>query len=245
MENQPGFEGGVGFDDMSGANPNQNHFGLGSGHHYSANEDDDNPLEGAPAMANQASNDEGYEHAANDFWNQDFGTSNNNMAGEIPMDAQQEMRQNEYDGENYGQVVQTKPKKAKIGDLFDAPLTPEEEAKVAEIENEQRARLQRFEDKEMSEISERRDKAREELKEFYDDKNRERMARSKQNKEEEWAYINKRDEHKKSKNPWEKIIDNVEINQSKYLGTKDVTRMRQAMLARKADLKNQGNELGI
>jgi hypothetical protein len=135
-----------------------------------------------------------------------------------------------------------------MGSAFDAPLSPEEEARIAEIEIEQRARFQKLQDKEANEIAEKRekqDRAREELKDWYEDKERERLAKSKQNKEEEWAFIKSRDEHKKSKNPWEKIIDNVEINQGKYLGTKDVSRMRQAMLARKADIKAKGNDLGF
>jgi len=64
-------------------------------------------------------------------------------------------------------------------------------------------------------------------------------ARRKNNKEEEWAFIKTREEHKKSKNPWEHIIDNVEIDARKYLGHKDVNRMRQAMVARKNDLKKE------
>ena len=63
------------------------------------------------------------------------------------------------------------------------------------------------------------------------------QAKRKQNKEEEWAFLQTREEHKKSKNPWEKIIDNVEIDHKKYLGVKDVSRMRQAMIARRQDLK--------
>lgn len=62
-------------------------------------------------------------------------------------------------------------------------------------------------------------------------------AKRKQNKDEEWAFLRSRDEHKKSKNPWEKIIDNVEIDARRYIGNKDVSRMRQAMIARKQDLK--------
>jgi hypothetical protein len=45
-----------------------------------------------------------------------------------------------------------------------------------------------------------------------------------------------REEHKHSKNPWEKIIDNCEMNKSKYSGSKDVTRLRTSMLSRKGDV---------
>lgn len=69
--------------------------------------------------------------------------------------------------------------------------------------------------------------------------NRETETRRKQNKEEEWAYLRTREEHKKSKNIWEHIIDNVEIDPRKFTGEKDISIMRQSMLARKHDMKNQ------
>ncbi len=55
------------------------------------------------------------------------------------------------------------------------------------------------------------------------------------NKEQEWAFLQVREKHKSE--PWAKIIDNCEMGQSRYSGTKDVTRLRQAMLARKSDLQ--------
>lgn len=45
---------------------------------------------------------------------------------------------------------------------------------------------------------------------------------------------------KQTTNPWERIMSNVEINSSQYVGSWDVTRMRQAMIARKNDL-TKGN----
>ena len=41
---------------------------------------------------------------------------------------------------------------------------------------------------------------------------------------------------KETTNPWERIISNVEINAGNYIGGADVTRMRQAMINRKADI---------
>ena len=51
-----------------------------------------------------------------------------------------------------------------------------------------------------------------------------------------------REEHKASKNPWEKIIDNCEMSKTKYSGNADVTRLRQAMLARKGDIGRLAKE---
>ena len=44
------------------------------------------------------------------------------------------------------------------------------------------------------------------------------------------------EEAKSNANPWVKVTENCELNSSKYVGEKDVTRMRQAMIARKNDL---------
>ena len=43
-----------------------------------------------------------------------------------------------------------------------------------------------------------------------------------------------------AKNPWQKVIDNVEVDTGKYVGEKDVSRMRQAMISRKNDLMKEG-----
>jgi hypothetical protein len=45
---------------------------------------------------------------------------------------------------------------------------------------------------------------------------------------------------KASTNQWERVISNVEINSSQYVGQADVTRMRQAMVARKNDITKSG-----
>jgi len=54
-----------------------------------------------------------------------------------------------------------------------------------------------------------------------------------------------REESKKSdnyKNPWDKVIANVEIKEADYKGNKDVSRFRQALLNKKGDLSdNFGN----
>jgi len=48
------------------------------------------------------------------------------------------------------------------------------------------------------------------------------------------------DQAKSGKNPWVRIIDNCEMNASQYVGGKDVSRMRAAMLARKDDITKAG-----
>ena len=45
---------------------------------------------------------------------------------------------------------------------------------------------------------------------------------------------------KNTNNQWERIISNVEINGANYVGGCDVSRMRQAMIARKGDITKGG-----
>lgn len=37
------------------------------------------------------------------------------------------------------------------------------------------------------------------------------------------------------KNPWEKVVENIEIKESEYKGSKDISRMRNVILNRKND----------
>lgn len=182
---------------------------------------------------------------ANDFWNADFGGGNSNIDQQPDQtealagaDGAQQDFPTDIVAADAGQNQPVN--RPKVGHAFEAPLSEEEELRIQQIEEEQSNRLRTLQLKEEEEYKLKKDKqteARAELDNWYAQKNTEREAKSKQNKEEEWAYLQTRDEHKKSKNPWEKIVDNVEINPNKYLGKKDVTRMRQAMLARKGDLK--------
>jgi hypothetical protein len=48
--------------------------------------------------------------------------------------------------------------------------------------------------------------------------------------------LNERKRLKLTTNPWERVAFNVELNSSQYVGQADVTRMRQALIARKNDL---------
>ena len=41
----------------------------------------------------------------------------------------------------------------------------------------------------------------------------------------------------KGKNPWEKVLANIESKESAQSGSKDITRMRQVILGRKDDKK--------
>lgn len=56
------------------------------------------------------------------------------------------------------------------------------------------------------------------------------------NKNNEADFLNNRGDTKEGKkNPWEKVVQNIEIKESDYKGTKDVSRMRTVILNRKGD----------
>ena len=45
----------------------------------------------------------------------------------------------------------------------------------------------------------------------------------------------------KADNPWRRVTENCEMDSSQYVGDRDVGRMRQAMLSRKADIDKGGS----
>jgi len=47
------------------------------------------------------------------------------------------------------------------------------------------------------------------------------------------SYYEEKKRLKDTTNPWERVISNVEISSSGYIGGADVSRMRQAMISRK------------
>jgi len=57
----------------------------------------------------------------------------------------------------------------------------------------------------------------------------------------EQEFYDEKKRMKETTNPWERIMSNVEINSSQYVGQGDVSRMRQAMIARKNDITKSGS----
>ena len=56
------------------------------------------------------------------------------------------------------------------------------------------------------------------------------------NRNNETEFLQNRQAVKEGKkNPWEKVVENIEIKESDYKGTKDVSRMRTVILNRKGD----------
>ena len=120
------------------------------------------------------------------------------------------------------------------GDVFgnagpvDDGLDDEEREQLRQVAEEQEERKRAIAERastELREKEERRSAGQRALNDWYGTRDSQIEARKKANKEEEWAFLKMREEHK-SKNPWIKIIDNCEMNKSKYAGNADVSRMR-------------------
>ena len=82
--------------------------------------------------------------------------------------------------------------------------------------------------------------AKNQLKQWQSDRQKQTEQRKKQNKEDEVQYYEEKKRLKDTTNPWERVVSNVEINAAQYVGGADVARMRQAMIARKADITKGG-----
>ena len=66
-------------------------------------------------------------------------------------------------------------------------------------------------------------------------------TKRKQNLVETEERNNELKQAKLANNPWVRIVDNCEMQAGSYVGGKDVSRMRQAMIARKADITKKGS----
>jgi hypothetical protein len=71
---------------------------------------------------------------------------------------------------------------------------------------------------------------------FFRTRNKNIQKKHEFNVNNEAEYMNNRNLIKDGKNnPWEKVVENIEIKESDYKGTKDVSRMRTVILNRKGD----------
>ncbi len=86
----------------------------------------------------------------------------------------------------------------------------------------------------------RKAKGREEIVKWGQDRSKQIDLRKKTNVEQEKQYHEQVISQRNGPNPWERVISNCEMNSASYVGGADVSRMRQAMIARKADITKGG-----
>jgi hypothetical protein len=82
----------------------------------------------------------------------------------------------------------------------------------------------------------RRQKGRQDLLNWQKGRQQQIEGTRNTNKQLEGEFLEEKKRLKETSNQWERIMANVEVNSSQYIGAHDVTRMRQAMIARKSDI---------
>ena len=78
------------------------------------------------------------------------------------------------------------------------------------------------------------------MKEWKQDFTKQISANNKRNVREVEEQKKAIEDAKNASNPWVRVVDNCEMNKDQYVGDKDVSRMREAMISRKADINKQG-----
>ena len=123
------------------------------------------------------------------------------------------------------------------------PQVDEEEIKRQEQrmaeENERRQKIAAKQEMEMKMKNERREEAMKFINEFEQKRQEEITKRKQINiKNEEDNLANRKLIKEGKKNPWENVVENITVKESEYKGSKDVSRMRNVILAHKNDKLN-------
>ena len=67
-------------------------------------------------------------------------------------------------------------------------------------------------------------------------------SKKKENENKELEFLNNKKLLKEGKlNPWEAVTENIAMKDSEYKGSRDISRMREVIINRKNDLKDNGN----
>ena len=113
-------------------------------------------------------------------------------------------------------------------------------------ENERRKKIEEKHSIELSKKNELREKAVEYINEFEEKRRAAIELRKKEKRRnEEYFLSNKKLEKEGKKNAWEIVTDNITLKESEYKGTKDVSRMRNVIVARKNDNVNSTSQPGF
>ena len=120
----------------------------------------------------------------------------------------------------------------------------EEQTLIQQAEERQRQIMQRVSDLQQEELrqkNERRKKGSQALAEWKTQRQQQIALRQKNNLSEQEASAKHAAELKVSMNPWQRVCANVDFSGASALTVsgKDISRMKQAMLTRKADLTQE------
>ena len=134
-----------------------------------------------------------------------------------------------------------------FNNMMNVPIDEEEQKRLEEREKEQMERRKKIEEKinfELKEKEKLREKASEYLNNFMNERSEKIALKRKENENKESELLNNKKLLKEGKlNPWEAVTENIAMKDSEYKGSRDVSRMREVIINRKNDIKE--NELQI
>jgi len=134
-----------------------------------------------------------------------------------------------------------------FNNMMNVPIDEEEQKRLEEREKEQMERRKKIEEKinfELKEKEKLREKASEYLNNFMNERSEKIALKRKENENKESELLNNKKLLKEGKlNPWEAVTENIAMKDSEYKGSRDVSRMREVIINRKNDIKENGNQI--
>jgi hypothetical protein len=161
-----------------------------------------------------------------DFNNNPFGGQNNQNFGE-PMDNNNIMDTgNTYNNMDWGVTS----------------MDPEEEKRLAARQEEDTERRKKLNEKISKELQDKQDLRKEALEHLqrWEAQRSNNISKKKEfNKGNESEYLKQREGENSGKvNPWDKVIQNIQLKEGEHKGQRDITRMKAVILQRKNDFVN-------
>lgn len=121
-------------------------------------------------------------------------------------------------------------------------LDPEEQKRQEDRRAEDDERRRRLNTKIEKELEDKKNKRREALEylQRWEDQRSNNINKKKEfNKSNEGEYLRQREEEKAGHiNPWDKVIQNIQLKEGEHKGVRDITRMKAVILQRKNDFIN-------
>ncbi len=123
-----------------------------------------------------------------------------------------------------------------------SPIDPEEQKRLDARKAEEDERRNKLNDRIRKELEGKQENRRDaaEWLQRWDELRQGNIAKKREfNKANEEEYLKNRELAKEGKtNPWDRVIENIQLKESDHKGQKDITRMKAVILQRKADFIN-------
>ena len=180
--------------------------------------------------------------------NFEFPTSENNNQDSQPQFQTEEPKEQNFismNNENNEFTQFNNPLSIENNMMNNNILDEEEQKRIEEREAEQIERRKKIEEKiqfELKKKEELKEKAVQFLNEFMNKRQEEIQKRKSENQKKEEENLENKKLLKEGKiNSWENVVENIAMKDSEYKGSRDISRMREVIINRKNDLKDNGN----